>query len=125
MIDGCFADIRYPSGYYQGAPNSRSKATTKWEDRKPVVYWRGRTSGGHAINGNFERFHRERAIQMFRNSSLFDIAFTGAIQCEKKDCDKIKENYRFDKSVALEENFKHKYLLDMVPFLMTIKKDIP
>lgn len=61
-----------------------------------------------------------------KNSTLFDVAFTAAIQCDDPDCTDMQNSYPFKPRSALDENFKHKYLLDIdgntfsgrfVPFL--------
>ena len=85
-----------------------------WEEKEAKIYWRGSTTGGRSRSGNYERFHRERAIELTQNSSnLFDIAFTDTVQCEDNDCDSLRRKYRFSSRASFEKNFRYKYLLDM------------
>jgi hypothetical protein len=48
-----------------------------------------------------------------KNETLFDVAFTAAIQCDSEDCQGMQKEYPFKGRSDLEENFKHKYLLDI------------
>jgi hypothetical protein len=78
------------------------------------MYWRGSTTGGHAISNNFERFHRERVNALAQASSdVFDVAFTAAIQCDPGECEVLRSTYRFESRAPMERNFEHKYLLDV------------
>lgn len=50
-----------------------------------------------------------------KNASLFDVAFIDVTQCDKEDCEKMSKEYPFAASRSpFEENFKHKYLIDIV-----------
>jgi hypothetical protein len=49
-----------------------------------------------------------------QNPERYDIAFTKALQCEPKVCIAMEKEYKFAPNAPFEDNFKHKYLLDMV-----------
>jgi hypothetical protein len=87
-----------------------------WEKRKTALYWRGRTSGGHATGTNYEKFHRQRMTEFHKkNATLYDIAFTGTVQCDEKECQEMKDKYPFTTwTTPFEDNFKHKFLIDIV-----------
>lgn len=52
-----------------------------------------------------------------KNPTLYDIAFTDTVQCDQKECQDMKERYPFtDSLIPFEDNFKHKFLIDIVRF---------
>ncbi|CAG8942002.1 unnamed protein product [Penicillium salamii] len=58
-----FQDIAYPSPfYYEGVSNYDEKTAVDWENKKPQLYWRGGTTGGHSIGGAWQNFQRQRII---------------------------------------------------------------
>ena len=52
---------------------------------------------------------------------MFDIGFTGVIQCDPKVCNKIKAEYKFVGSKSFEEMIKYKYLFDIVIIIFYLK----
>ena len=80
----------------------------KWEDRKPIVYWRGCLSGGHAPT------IRTRVVW-----SLYDFPYTDVKLTRNRNMDPehqgrllFSEDTRFyDEVRGLDEHVKHKYIL--------------
>ncbi|KAJ7784699.1 hypothetical protein B0H16DRAFT_1784695 [Mycena metata] len=63
-ITPCFSDILFPGPYdyaqswWSGSfdyPND-----VEWKDKKPQIYWRGMSNGGHIIGQNYHKFPRFR-----------------------------------------------------------------
>ena len=101
-------DVSLPN---RGAPGK----AIPWERKETKLFWRGSTTGGHARQGNYKDFHRERLMNFrAKNESLFDVAFTATIQCDFFDCRAIRRAYPFKGRSAMEDNFENKYLLDIV-----------
>ncbi|CAG1987976.1 unnamed protein product [Fusarium graminearum] len=82
-----------------------------WSEKKDNLYWRGSTTGGHAHDGRWRDFQRQRFVGMaqnlghrkhsyirkeadsistaesgFLNGRLFDVGFTRIFQCNIKFC---------------------------------------
>ncbi|CAG8133888.1 unnamed protein product [Penicillium olsonii] len=58
-----FQDIAYPSPfYYEGVSQYDENTAVEWENKKPQLYWRGGTTGGHSIGGAWQNFQRQRII---------------------------------------------------------------
>jgi hypothetical protein len=112
-LSGCFADIIFPSIYYSG--NSYAMEGRKWEDKEPVLFWRGSTTGGRAVPGSWRNFHRQRFIfhTQHMNGSIVDANFTNIIQCEPAACDEQRAAFPVVPSVNGEEILKHRYVMDM------------
>jgi len=90
----------------------------RWEDKKPMLYWRGMSNGGHIHKQNYRRFPRFRLIELARNhSDLIDARLTtfAATHCtEDCDGDAIVKEYGIEGPPApREEVYRFKYLLDV------------
>jgi hypothetical protein len=97
--------------HYRGAPGRE----IPWNRKESKLYWRGSTTGGHAMKENYKDFQRHRLMSFReRNASLFDVAFTATVQCGWLDCWRMKKKYPFVGRVDFVENFENKYLLDIV-----------
>lgn len=58
-----FQDIAVPSPYYyEGISHYDNNTAVDWENKKPQLYWRGGTTGGHSRNGTWQQFQRQRII---------------------------------------------------------------
>ncbi|KAJ1553572.1 capsule-associated protein CAP1 [Nowakowskiella sp. JEL0078] len=111
-LNACFADIITPSWYY--FKNEHAKVDpVAWKDKKPVMFWRGTTTGGRSHDKTYMNYHRHRLVNLTTNNPNYDIAFMGALQCEASMCDDMKKRYRFADSVSFEKMMAHKYLIDV------------
>lgn len=139
-----YNDILYPSPYYwRPVVPYYTKDDKEWADKRAQVYWRGSTTGGHLINRNWRRHHRERMVEKINFNSrpltlakhggvggnqtqweamsvprishnhLFDVHFTDFVQCEHDDCKDAKRLYGTAKRGKQKEARNYKYLLDM------------
>ncbi|TPX30593.1 hypothetical protein SmJEL517_g05876 [Synchytrium microbalum] len=110
-IHPCFADIVVPPVYYSTVSPSLTD-DVKWEDKEAKLFWRGSTSGGHAVNGNWRQFHRQRFMLLAKNRTDVDVAFTNIIQCDEADCEAQKLEFPTVPQEPWEEHIKHKWLFD-------------
>ncbi|KAJ7175743.1 glycosyl transferase family 90-domain-containing protein [Mycena filopes] len=121
-ISPCFSDILFPGPYdydqswWSGSfshPND-----IQWKDKKPIIYWRGMSNGGHIIGQNYHKFPRFRLVALARNhTDLIDAKMTRFAETHcTDDCDRnhIIEEYDITgPQSAKEEIYKFKYLLDV------------
>ncbi|KAF4762603.1 hypothetical protein HAV15_005310 [Penicillium sp. str.  len=58
-----FQDIAVPSPYYyEGISQFDAETSVEWNNKKPQLYWRGKTTGGHSRNGTWHNLQRQRII---------------------------------------------------------------
>ncbi|KAJ5495385.1 hypothetical protein N7539_000501 [Penicillium diatomitis] len=58
-----FQDIPVPSPYYYEDKSKFDPDTAvTWEEKKPQLYWRGRTNGGHSFKGSWRQLQRQRIV---------------------------------------------------------------
>ncbi|KAJ5365690.1 Lipopolysaccharide-modifying protein [Penicillium concentricum] len=58
-----FQDIAVPSPwYYENISKFDPETSVQWEEKKPQLYWRGKTNGGHSQNGSWRNLQRQRII---------------------------------------------------------------
>ncbi|KAJ7696051.1 glycosyl transferase family 90-domain-containing protein [Mycena rosella] len=121
-ISPCFSDILFPGQYYYDAswwsgsfshPND-----VAWSDKKPQLYWRGMSNGGHIIGQNYHKFPRFRLVDIARNhSDLIDAKMTRFAESHcTDDCDRdgIINEYDITGPQSPKEDIYHyKYLLDV------------
>ncbi|GIJ84801.1 F-actin-capping protein subunit beta [Aspergillus pseudoviridinutans] len=105
-------DILYPSPAYLEPEFEYVQAKDiSWDSKHNNLYWAGSTTGGFAVNDDWQSFHRQRFVKLtqnlgngphvylregkgvvslvkssFLNSRLFDVAFTRIFQCETRYC---------------------------------------
>ncbi|PKX89823.1 glycosyltransferase family 90 protein [Aspergillus novofumigatus IBT 16806] len=105
-------DILYPSPAYLEPEFEYVEAKDmSWDSKHNNLYWAGSTTGGFAVNDNWQSFHRQRFVKLaqnlghgshsylregagqvnlvkssFLNSRLFNVAFTRIFQCEIRYC---------------------------------------
>ncbi|EKJ69746.1 hypothetical protein FPSE_10062 [Fusarium pseudograminearum CS3096] len=105
-------DILFPSpAYIEKEFQYDSSRDMLWSKKKDNLYWRGSTTGGHAHDGRWRDFQRQRFVGMTQNlghqkhsymrkeddsittvesgllnGRLFDVGFTRIFQCDKKFC---------------------------------------
>jgi hypothetical protein len=104
-------DILFPSPAYTESEFLYDQSKDmKWDQKRNGLYWAGSTTGGFALDSDWQLFHRQRFVEVgqnlrkknyylrkqdgliervrssFLNGRLFDIAFTRVFQCERKAC---------------------------------------
>ncbi|KAJ7577878.1 glycosyl transferase family 90-domain-containing protein [Mycena floridula] len=123
-VSPCFSDILVVSEvrfYYQEAwwsPKYAYPNNIAWEKKKPVIYWRGRGTGGHITGDNFRKFPRFRAKDIARNrTDIMDIEITDLLgeHCGGGcDGEAIRKEYNIvPHNAPREEQYQYKYLLDL------------
>ena len=112
-LSGCFSDIVFPSNYHYPFHPSLDKSKA-WEERLPKLYWRGKSTGGHAAKDNWVHFHRQRLIQMYKNNTeLFDIGIVAYPQCEEEACEAQKQRLGETPRDPPHAHEAYKYILDI------------
>ncbi|KAF8184983.1 glycosyl transferase family 90-domain-containing protein [Mycena galopus ATCC 62051] len=118
----CFSDILFPGVYYYESTWWSGKFAypndIPWEDKSPMLYWRGMSNGGHIRGQNYRDFPRFRLIKLARNhSDLIDARMTTFAETHcTENCDRegiIKEYGIEGPSASREEVYRFKYLLDI------------
>ncbi|KAF7114472.1 hypothetical protein CNMCM5793_008776 [Aspergillus hiratsukae] len=129
-------DILYPSPAYLEPQFEYVEAKDiSWDSKHNNLYWTGSTTGGFAVNDNWQSFHRQRFVKLaqnlgngphsylregegavhlvkssFLNSRLFDVAFTRIFQCETRYCRDQRALFR-TKSWADKDEALHSRLV--------------
>ncbi|KAJ7220860.1 glycosyl transferase family 90-domain-containing protein [Mycena pura] len=122
----CFADILIPGEFYYRdswwAGKFEYPNDIRWADKKDVLYWRGKSNGGHIRGDNFRSFPRFRLMDLaarpeHRAKSLFDVRITEWHEwhcTDNCDAEAIKKEYNItEKKEPSEDAYKYKYLLDV------------
>ncbi|KAJ7087520.1 hypothetical protein C8R44DRAFT_893220 [Mycena epipterygia] len=123
----CFADVLVPGEFYYRnswwAGKFEYPDNVAWADKRDVLYWRGKSNGGHIRGTNYQSFPRFRLIDLAARpenvqKGLFDVRMTGwhESHCTTDDCDAeaIKKAYNISGEVVpREEAYQYKYLLDV------------
>ncbi|KAJ7085334.1 glycosyl transferase family 90-domain-containing protein [Mycena crocata] len=121
-ISPCFSDILFPGAYFYDKSFWSGKFMhpndVAWEDKKPKIYWRGMSNGGHIYGQNYRQFPRFRLVELSRNhSDLVDAKMTAFAETHcAEDCDReaIIQEYGIEGPAAPREDlYKFKYLLDI------------
>ncbi|KAJ7617352.1 glycosyl transferase family 90-domain-containing protein [Roridomyces roridus] len=120
-IHPCFSDISFPSTYYykrsRSSPKFGRPDDVSWEDKKPVLYWRGSVAGGMIHGENYRAFPRFRLIDLSRaHPGTMNVALTRWNTWCDGDCDQgaIEREYEFDLAGSpQEELYKYKYAMDL------------
>ncbi|KAJ7828388.1 glycosyl transferase family 90-domain-containing protein [Mycena olivaceomarginata] len=121
----CFADILFPSEFhYPRAYNSPKYAypdNVPWDEKKPVLYWRGQSTGGWIYGDNYRSFPRFRLLDVARTpaaAGLMDVAISVfyAHYCGLEGCDaeRIKAEYNITgENAPREDVYRYKYVFDV------------
>ncbi|KAJ6574546.1 glycosyl transferase family 90-domain-containing protein [Mycena capillaripes] len=122
----CFADVLVPGEFYYRdswwAGKFEYPNNVTWEDKKEVLYWRGKSNGGHIRGTNYRSFPRFRlmdfaALPENREKGLFDVKIThwhNWYCTDDCDAEPIKSAYNIIRNKAPpEEAYQYKYLLDV------------
>lgn len=134
-------DLLYPSPWYWVDMVKYDAASDMpWAEKKNKLYWRGSTTGGFGIGGNWKTHHRQRFVDMMSgNSSAFilsprnktkrgwqvdnarrddyrdlvDLSFTRVVQCEEADCNSQEVHFNIQGPASQQDGWSSKFLLDM------------
>ncbi|KAJ7114648.1 glycosyl transferase family 90-domain-containing protein [Mycena crocata] len=122
----CFVDIMVPGEFYYRnswwAGKFEYPNNVPWVEKKDILYWRGKSNGGHIRGTNYKSFPRFRLIDLAARpenmqKGLFDVRITSWHESHcTDDCDAeaIKKEYNIGGEVEpREEAYKYKYLLDV------------
>ncbi|KAJ7254365.1 glycosyl transferase family 90-domain-containing protein [Mycena haematopus] len=121
-ISPCFSDILFPGEYFYrrsrwSSKLNLTKANIAWSAKKPQLYWRGASNGGHIIGENYRSFPRFRLIDLGReHSQLMDVKITNFAEDHcREDCNRnrIIIEYNIGRRVSQKEALEYKYLLDI------------
>ncbi|KAJ7147541.1 glycosyl transferase family 90-domain-containing protein [Mycena crocata] len=121
-LSPCFSDILFPGQYFYDeswwSGSFSHPNDVAWDDKKPQLYWRGMSNGGHIIGENYHKFPRFRLVDIARNhSDLIDAKMTRFAESHcTDDCDRehIIQEYDITGPQSPKEDIYHyKYLLDV------------
>ncbi|KAJ7665004.1 glycosyl transferase family 90-domain-containing protein [Mycena rosella] len=122
----CFADVLVPGEFYYRtswwAGQFAYPDHVPWADKKEVLYWRGKSNGGHIRGTNYRSFPRFRLLDLAARpesvaKGLFDVRMTAWHEghcTDGCDAEPIKAAYNITEDAApREEAYGFKYLLDV------------
>ncbi|KAJ7683873.1 glycosyl transferase family 90-domain-containing protein [Mycena rosella] len=122
-ISPCFADILFPSElHYDRSPRSSKYSfpdNVSWKYKKPLLYWRGESTGGWISGTNYRSFPRFKVLDIARaHPEIMNVAASGFHErfCQLDGCDAaaIKAEYNITSQESpREEGYKYKYVLDL------------
>ncbi|KAK6974383.1 CAP10 domain-containing protein [Favolaschia claudopus] len=121
-ISPCFSDILFPGQYYYYSSGWSGKfdrpSEVAWDDKKPQLYWRGTSNGGHIYGDNHHKFSRFRLVKIAQNNpDIIDAKMNAFWEWHcTDDCDRdpIIEEYDIGgDGRPREEVYQYKYLLDV------------
>lgn len=91
------------------------KNNVPWEQKKPIVFWRGATTG-ISPTGLWKDLQRIRLCEIARNSinqNIFDIGVSDIVQLSKQDAIQIKGLGYLKQYVPIKLANSYKYLVDV------------
>ncbi|GIC94356.1 glycosyltransferase family 90 protein [Aspergillus udagawae] len=132
-------DILYPSPAYLEPEFEYVEAKDiSWDSKHNNLYWAGSTTGGFAVNDDWQSFHRQRFVKLaqnlgnghhfylregkgvvnlvkssFLNSKLFDVAFTRILQCETRYCRDQEALFRTKSWADKDEALQSRLVFDI------------
>ncbi|KAJ7740516.1 glycosyl transferase family 90-domain-containing protein [Mycena metata] len=123
----CFSDILYPSQFHYPrsywSPKYAFPNNVDWEEKKPVLYWRGQSTGGWISGDNYHGFPRYKVLDIARTGkakeeAMMDVEISAFYEwfCQLDGCNatSIKTEYNITgEASAREDAYKYKYLLDL------------
>ncbi|KAJ6512165.1 glycosyl transferase family 90-domain-containing protein [Mycena vitilis] len=120
-LSPCFSDILFPGQYYYRASRWSAKMRPNdipWSDKKPQLYWRGTSNGGHIVGENYRSFPRFRLLDMARqNKELINAKMTRFAEGHcGKECDRVRIIQEYDifgPFAPRNDALQYKYLLDV------------
>jgi len=100
---------------YEETRDFYKKNKVPWEAKKPIVFWRGATTG-MSPTGLWTDLPRIKLCAIARNSinqNLFDIGLSGIVQLSKEDASQIEKLGYLKQFVPIELANSYKYLVDI------------
>jgi hypothetical protein len=91
------------------------KNNVPWEAKKPIVFWRGTTTGT-SPTGQWRDLQRIKLCKIAQNSinqNLFDIGLSGIVQLSKQDSSEIEKLGYLKQFVPVKLTNSYKYLVDI------------
>jgi hypothetical protein len=137
-----FNDIVYPSPWYAAMDDQGIYDETEdpqWEDKLDTLYWAGRTTGSHSVNGSWKTSHRQRFVEFVHtlnqtkhvylkqttpgawdsyeavedHSHLFDVKFTDILQCDEPDCTAQRSFFHPSSHEPPSRQFRSRFVFDI------------
>ncbi|KAJ7617371.1 glycosyl transferase family 90-domain-containing protein [Roridomyces roridus] len=121
-VSPCFSDILFPTEYYYDRSWWSGKYEhpddVAWEDKKPQIYWRGKSTGGKIIGENYHHFMRFKLADLGAGyPDLLDVKLTQVddLACgDGCDSDAIAREYNITGDWAAREDvYSYKYAVDV------------
>ena len=121
----CFADILIPSEYNYYAQivpddietlQQWTATQVKWEDKHPVLIWRGSTTGmSNTIEEEWRRSHRIRLVEYSRSIRRddIDLKLTGIAQASDDASAAIQHDFPLVERLPQDAFWRNKYLMDV------------
>ncbi|KAJ7907180.1 glycosyl transferase family 90-domain-containing protein [Mycena leptocephala] len=119
----CFSDIVFPSEFHYprayNSPKYSFSDNIPWNAKKPVLYWRGQSTGGWISGTNYHGFPRFKLLDIARDhADIMDVAISAFYehfcQLEGCDADRIKAEYNITGvGSAREDVYNYKYVFDV------------
>jgi hypothetical protein len=100
---------------YEETRDFYKKNKVPWEAKKPIVFWRGTTTG-ISPTGLWRDLPRIKLCAIAQNSinqNLFDIGLSGVVQLSKQDASQIKKLGYLKQFVPIKLANSYKYLIDI------------
>ena len=100
---------------YEETRNFYKKNKVPWEVKKPIVFWRGATTG-ISPTGLWKDLQRIKLCAIAQNSinqNLFDIGLSGVVQLSKKDASQIEGLGYLKQFIPINLSNTYKYLIDI------------
>jgi len=101
-------------GYEQTRDFSR-KNKVSWEQKKPIVFWRGSTTG-ISPTGLWKDLQRIKICEIAScpiNQNFFDVGLSGIVQLSKQDANQIENLGYLKKFVPITLANSYKFLIDI------------
>jgi hypothetical protein len=100
---------------YEETRDFYKKNKVPWEEKKPIVFWRGATTG-MSLTGLWRDLQRIKLCAIAQNSSnhnLFDVGLSGVVQLSKQDASQIEKLGYLKEFVPIKLANSYKYLIDV------------
>lgn len=100
---------------YEETRDFYKKNKVPWEEKKPIVFWRGGTTG-MSTTGLWRDLQRIKLCAITQNSSnqhLFDVGLSGVVQLSKQDASQIEKLGYLKQFVPIKLANSYKYLVDI------------
>ncbi len=98
---------------YQATRLAYAEADVPWDERKPVAFWRGATTGQKGQSG-WRSLPRVRLCKLGDHPALFDVGLSNIVQIDDpKVVAEVKESGLMRDHVPVEQFNKFKYQIDI------------